>query len=356
MLKAYLASDKALVALPESLAEGPDESFDLAKAAWIDLLSPTVAEIEQLRRLGIEVPTLEDMEEIEVSNRLYLEGDTAYMTCVIPGQAVAGGPAQGAAGVTDGSGTPAQGTTGAGAVGGAQPVSLPVTFILNASRLVTVRHHEPRPFVTFPHRAGQSSCGAASPERIFVGFVEEIAGRMADLLEGVGRELDHVSGTLLGNTEPLAEEALRASLLATGRSAAQISRVRLCLMTVERMLVFHIPNIEKRSEAGKLRATITATQLDIHALHVHAEFLEGRITLTVDATMGMINLRQNVTVKILSVVAALFLPPTLIASTYGMNFRLMPELEWSFGYPLAVGLMVASSVATFLIFRWKKWL
>ncbi|MDN3710898.1 CorA family divalent cation transporter [Paracoccus cavernae] len=179
---------------------------------------------------------------------------------------------------------------------------------------------------------------------------------MADLLEGVGRELDHVSGTLLGNTEPLAEEALRASLLATGRSAAQISRVRLCLMTVERMLVFHIPNIEKRSEAGKLRATITATQLDIHALHVHAEFLEGRITLTVDATMGMINLRQNVTVKILSVVAALFLPPTLIASTYGMNFRLMPELEWSFGYPLAVGLMVASSVATFLIFRWKKWL
>ncbi len=369
MLKAYLASDKALIALPLTAAqgavEGGDGTLDLSKAAWIDLFLPTQEEIELVRRLGIEVPTLEDMEEIEVSNRLYMEGGTAYMTCVIPGQPFQGEAAGSAAqpvqapAVTPDVAPTGAVAAGAAAAGGAavnQTVSLPVSFILDKERLVTVRHHNPRPFATFPARAGQSSCGASTPERIYVGLVEEIAGRMADLLEGVGRELDRVSGTILGNTEPLAEEALRGSLLATGRSAAQISRVRLCLMTLERMLVFHIPTIDKRSEAGKLRATITATQLDIHALHVHAEFLEGRINLTVDATMGMINLRQNMTVKILSVVAALFLPPTLIASIYGMNFRLMPELDWRLGYPLVLGLMVASSVATFLIFRWKKWL
>ncbi len=319
MLRAYLASDKQVVALPEGA--------DLASAAWIDLFAPTPEEVAQLAGLGVEVPTLAEMEEIEVSNRLYLEGDLAYMTGVIPGQNAEG-----------------------------RVDSLPIAFILGPQRLVTVRHHEPRPFVTFPGRAGQSSCGASTPERIYVGLLEEIVGRMADLLEGAGRELDRTSGEILGNGEELSDSMIRGALVTVGRSAESVSRVRLCLMTLERMLVFHIPTIEKHSEAAKLKPTITAIQLDIHALQVHSEFLDSRISLAVDATMGMINLRQNTTVKILSVVAALFLPPTLIASMYGMNFHIMPELNWRWGYPLALGAMVSSSLLTFFILRWKKWL
>ncbi|WP_312528243.1 magnesium transporter CorA family protein [Paracoccus sp. (in: a-proteobacteria)] len=319
MLRAYLATDKDLVALPEGA--------DLARASWIDLFAPTPQDVASLAALGVDVPTLADMEEIEISNRLYLQGDLAYMTCVIPGQNAEG-----------------------------QVESLPVSFILGPQRLVTVRHHEPRPFVTFPGRAAQSSCGATTPERIYVGLLEEIVGRMADLLEGAGRELDRTSAQVLSNGEELPDSSIRGALVTVGRSAEQVSRVRLCLMTLERMLVFHIPTIEKRTEASKLKPTIAAIQLDIHALQVHSDFLDARINLAVDATMGMINLRQNTTVKILSVVAALFLPPTLIASMYGMNFHIMPELDWRWGYPLALGAMVASSVATFVILRWKKWL
>lgn len=319
MLRAYLASEKELIPLPEGQ--------DLATAAWIDLYAPTVDDTARVAVLDIDVPTLADMEEIEISNRLYLEGDSAYMTCVIPGQNAEG-----------------------------EVVSLPVTFILNATRLVSVRHHDPRPFTTFPKRAGQSSCGAATPERIYVGLLEEIVGRMADLLEGAGRELDRTSSAVLGQGDSMDDSTIRAALVTVGLSAEQVSRVRLCLMTLERMLVFHIPTIEKRSEAAKLKPTIVAIQLDLHALQVHSEFLDARINLAVDATMGMINLRQNMTVKILSVVAALFLPPTLIASIYGMNFHTMPELDWRWGYPIVLGLMLGSSVATFLVFRWKKWL
>ncbi|AGT09522.1 magnesium transporter CorA family protein [Paracoccus aminophilus] len=319
MLKAYVPAEKGLALLPPET--------DLAAAVWIDLFIPDPDEIAAMARLGVEVPTLEDMEEIEISNRLYLEGETAYMTAMVPGQDLRGHSILG-----------------------------PVTFILSATRLVTVRHHEPRSFATYPTRADQSSCGVGSAERIFVGLNEEIVARMADLLEGVGRVLEQTSGEILGKAENSSDQELRGALVTVGRNAELVSRVRLCLMTLERMLTFHLPVIERRSEAAKLRPNLAAIQRDIHALQVHSDFLDARVTLVVDATMGMINLRQNTTVKILSVVAALFMPPTLIASVYGMNFAHMPELSAPWGYETALALMVASSVATFLLFRWKKWL
>jgi magnesium transporter len=105
-----------------------------------------------------------------------------------------------------------------------------------------------------------------------------------------------------------------------------------------------------------LTAPVKGLMRDLQALEVHADFLSTRVALATDATLGMINLSQNQTIKIVSVVAAVFLPPTLIASVYGMNFDTMPELHWRWGYPMAVALMVAAAVGTFLFFRWKKWL
>lgn len=319
MLKAYVPGLKGLALL--------SDHDDLARALWLDLYEPTPEEVAMVTKLGITVPTLEDMEEIEISNRLYLEGEVAYMTCVVPGQTEVGAS-----------------------------VSRPVAFILDPVRLVTVRHHEPRPFATFPNRADQSSCGAGSAERLFVGLIEEIVGRMADLLEGVGKVLERTSGEVLGAPDALTDPELRGALVTVGRNAELVGRVRLCLMTLERMIAFHVGLIDKGSVAAKLKPNIGAIRGDIHALQVHSDFLDTRVNLIVDATMGMINLRQNVTVKILSVVAALFLPPTLIASVYGMNFRDMPELDKPWAYPAALVVMVASSLATFLLFRWKKWL
>jgi magnesium transporter len=95
---------------------------------------------------------------------------------------------------------------------------------------------------------------------------------------------------------------------------------------------------------------------DLQALEVHGDYLSTRVAQATDATLGMINLLQNTAVRIVSVVAVLFLPPTLIASIYGMNFHLMPELDKTWGYPMALGMMVASAVATYSFFKWKNWL
>lgn len=319
MLHAYLSSPSGLVPM--------DPRGDLAQAVWIDLYRPMPEQEAAVAALGINVPSLADMEEIEISNRLYHEGDTAFMTAVLPGQ------------LPDGHHT-------AG----------PVTFILTPSRLVTVRHHAPRPFETFPQRAEKTSTGCNSVERIFLGLIEDIIARLADLLEQAGRVMDQTTYAIFNGGSSNRAEALQSALENVGRQADLMARVRLGLLTVERVLSFYSTGMDQRAEAGKLRPILKGHMRDIQALEVHLDFLSSRVGLAVDATLGMISLQQNNTVRILSVVAALFLPPTLIASAYGMNFDVMPELHWAWGYPLALGMMVVSAVATFWFIKWKKWL
>ena len=149
---------------------------------------------------------------------------------------------------------------------------------------------------------------------------------------------------------------LQRLLQEIGREAELLSRVRLGLLTIERILAFYISIIDERPEAKRLRPVIKGQLRDVQALEVHADFLSSRVSLGVDTTLGMINLQQNNTVRILSVVAALFLPPTLIASIYGMNFANMPELDKPWGYPMALGLMAATAAAVWFLLRWRKWL
>lgn len=314
---------------------GPSASLD--DAIWVDLYRPLPEQAARVRaELGLEVPTLEDMEEIEISNRFYREPGADVMTVILPG---------------------------------AQPdgaqISGPATFILTPDRLVTVRHHAPRPFETYPLRAERSSMGCGTPPRLFLGLVEEIVARQADLLEGAGRSLDAVAARVYaGAREALTPAELEEALRGTGREGEVIARVRLALLSVERMLsVFSLWTVERsdgrsegRGDAKPLRGLLKSLLRDINALEVHADFLSGRVGLATDTTLGMVNLSQNASVRMMSVVAALFLPPTLIASIYGMNFEAMPELGWHLGYPMSLGLMVVSAVATWAWFRWKGWL
>ncbi len=300
----------------------------LLQAVWIDLLTPLPAQVEAVTALGVDVPSLADMEEIEISNRLYHEGAADYMTVVLPG--LSNAKVQ---------------TTG------------PVTFILTRDRLVTVRHHSPRPFETFPERADKSGAGCGSPAHLFLGISEEIIGRLADLQEATTRTLDEVSREVFSGTAVQQPATLQAALERAGREGEVMARVRLALLTMERALSFFGQLSEREDARGNgLRSHVKAHLRDLQALEVHADFLSSRLAHVTDATLGMVNLAQNATVRILSVVAALFLPPTLIASIYGMNFTRMPELTEPWGYPASLALMLASSVATYLFFRWKKWL
>lgn len=303
---------------------------DPAGAIWLDLCKPSPEEAARATPLVPEIPTLEDLDEIEISSRLYHDGDFDVMTVLVPGLS------------HDDRVTPIIG---------------PAAFILGQGRLVTVRYHQPRPFETYPHRADKVGLGCTGADRIFLGLCEEIIGRVADLLEGAGRELDQVARAIFKpDGRGPAPDLLQHALEVSGRQSELVGNCRLSLLTLDRALSFFHIGQEERGQLGPLKSTIEALSQDIKSLEVHGDYLSSRVTQVMDATLGMINLAQNTTVRIVSVVAALFLPPTLVASIYGMNFRLMPELGWTWGYPLALGLMVGSAVLTYLVFRWKKWL
>jgi magnesium transporter len=321
MLSAYRNDHGRLIRL--------DADAPLDAAIWIDLFAPEPAEVARTDGLVPEIPTLADMEEIEISSRLYREAGFDYMTVMVPGMP-----------------------------DGLNPITGPVTFILGPQRVVSVRHHKSRPFETYGTRADKVGLGCDRPERVFLGLVEEIIGRIADLLEGAGRALETVTHAVFapsgaGGHSPA---VLQGSLETAGRQGDLISHCRLSLLTLERALGFFLLTLEERGVAEAVRPSVAGHLRDIQSLEVHGDHLTGRVAQATDATLGMINLAQNTTVRIVSVVAVLFLPPTLIASIYGMNFRLMPELDWSLGYPLALGLMVASAVGTYLFFKFKKWL
>lgn len=320
MLYAYRHEDGKLVRL--------DPDADLAQAIWIDLYRPMPAQTDRVAALGVEVPTLADMEEIEISNRLYREPGADFITVVLPGHSETNAPVTG-----------------------------PVCFIVTPQRLITVRHHVPRPFETFPDRADKGGAGCDSAHKLFLGLMDEIVGRLADLLESAGRGLEEIYRTVYasgdqGKTAALLQDALQL----IGRESELIARVRLALLTLERAMSFAILGLSDKKADAALRSLAKGLQRDIASLEVHCDYLATRVAQATDTTLGMINLLQNGTVRIVSVVAVLFLPPTLIASIYGMNFHGMPELDKPWGYPMALGLMVLSAGGTFLYFKWKKWL
>jgi len=326
MLYAYRIEGGKLVRL--------DPDADLTQAIWVDLYKPMPAQTDRVTALGVDVPTLADMEEIEISNRLYREPGADYITVVLPGHSET-----------------------------KVPVSSPVCFIVTPRQLITVRHHVPRPFETFPDRADKGGAGCDTSHKLFLGLIDEIVGRLADLLESAGRGLEEIYRNVYASGDRGATAALlQDALQLIGRESELIARVRLALLTLERAMSFSIVGLtDKKADLDKkgdavLRSLAKGLQRDIAALEVHCDYLATRVAQATDTTLGMINLLQNGTVRIVSVVAVLFLPPTLIASIYGMNFHVMPELDKPWGYPLALGLMLLSAAGTFLYFKWKKWL
>lgn len=317
MLNCYTDTDGRLE------PHGPGAS--LADAIWVDMLDPTEAERAAVGALGMDVPTQEGMREIEVSNRLYRDRGTDYMTAVLPG-------------------------AGEGGMQTAQPVC----FILSPARLVTVRYHRPRSFETFPARAGRTAAGCGSPQRLFLGLVEEIVGRQADLLEGIGDALDDLLAGVLESEEARGRADLRGALKGIGRQGETLARVRLAVLTMERAVSFH-QQAHSTDEAA-LAPVISGVLHDIEVLGEHGGSLSARIGFANDVTLGMINLEQSSVVRIFSIVAVLFMPPTLVASVYGMNFARMPELASPWGYPLALAAMVVSALVTYLFFKWRHWL
>jgi magnesium transporter len=315
----YYAKDET------GLRQVPDLSD--APVLWIDMLSPDAQELAQMSgRLGIALPSREDQEEIEQSSRLYLEEGVPVMTALLPARNDAGDTTVG-----------------------------PVSFVLMTDRLVTLRHHAPRPFTTYPDKAGKSSYGCASIEAVLIGLIEEIIDRLADIIEQTGRDIDAISKRIFGD-KPLNTAAYRTALRDIGQADGRVMQIRESLMTLERLLGFLMPVIEARRSAKALRGALKSQYRDVRTITEQAGYLQQKTGFMLDAALGLITIEQNAIIKIFSVAAVAFLPPTLVASIYGMNFEVMPELSWPFGYPMALGLMALSALVPLWIFRRRGWL
>ena len=321
MLKAYFNDDNRLRERPLTAGAYPN---------WIDLLNPTKEEEAATENLfHVAIPTREEMHEIEISSRLYTENGAFYMTATLPENA-----------------------------DGDHPVMMPVTFVLAHDRLVTVRYHEPSAFRNFPERAGQADLDCKNAKSILAGLLENIVDRLADVLERAGHEIEEIGKDIFHPAAKLVrrrERSFQIILRRIGRKESLISNIQDSLQTMHRVSLF-LEQTARTEGEDEVRRRIKTLGQDIQSLGDHATALSQKIIFMLDATLGMIGLEQSNIIKIVSVAAVIFLPPTLIASIYGMNFELMPELKWFFGYPFALGLMVMSAVLPAWIFRRMGWI
>lgn len=291
---------------------------------WIDLCDPTREEEFAIEScLGMDVPTREEMHEIEISNRLYDKNGHVFMTASLLTHFDSDCPQLHA-----------------------------VTFIVSPSHLITVRYSDPQPFRTYPLRLTAQTHSELGGYALFVGLLETIINRSADILETIALHADHIATRVFRSQA--AEADYQYALTAIGQTGDVTSKARESLSTLWRVALFAGKNLEKLPE--ELVGQLDAQGKDIAALSDHASFVSNKLSFLLDATLGMINIQQNKIIKIFSIAAVVFLPPTLIASIYGMNFHHMPELEWPMGYPMALGLMIVAAALPIWYFKRRKWL
>ncbi|MTI42713.1 magnesium transporter [Roseibium hamelinense] len=298
-----------------------------ANACWIDLFTPSKGEqiaAEQL--MGAQIPTREEVASIETSARLYDEPGAIVMTALLP--MAAENP---------------------------DPSLSSVIFVLNAKRMVTVRYGEPRSLVIFSKKVQADISIAHTGPALFFAMLDIVVDRCADILEEASARYDKLSlqvfeEGLSSRKTTLYQDAIRAQGRIGLRTAkmhevcASLSRVTLFLGTHSKKLNLSTDQIDMCKTIGR----------DIHSIKEHGDALDNNLSFLLDATIGLVTLEQNQIIKIFSVLGVIFLPPTLIASIYGMNFENMPELKWSLGFPFSIVLMGGSIALTFLFFRLKK--
>jgi magnesium transporter len=231
------------------------------------------------------------------------------------------------------------------------PRNVRVAFILYDNVLFSVHVEDLPVFRLLRMRARRIPALIEDAKDVLLKLYDADAEYSADALEGIYDSLERVSATVLGKEvdDPTAGEALSA----IAKEEDLNGRIRRNVMDTRRAVSFmmrsRLLNAEQFEEARQILR-------DIDSLDSHTTFLFDKINFLMNATVGFININQNKIIKIFSVASVALLPPTLIASIYGMNFRFMPEMDWRFGYPFALGLMLASVAAPFIYFRRKGWL
>lgn len=316
---------------PTDPIEPGDLPANSAGAIWIDLLNPTREEerlAEQL--LGQNIPTREEMAEIEPSSRLYERKGALFMTAsVIHG------------------------------VSADKPDNDPVGFILTDKLLITVRYVDPKPFILFAQNLQAEPELADSSLTVLTRLLDTVVDRLADELEDTARQSEAVSSQIFerqargGKAKRKEARRLETLLLRLGAVQRLLAELRESAVSTSRLLSFLSAS---EIAVGDEERHIESLQRDVRGLLAHADFLSDNLNFLLNASLGLINLEQNFVMKIFSVFAVVLMPPTLIAGIYGMNFKHMPELHWLFGYPFALALILVSAILPYWLARKSGWL
>ncbi|MDP1738473.1 MAG: magnesium transporter CorA family protein [Caulobacter sp.] len=301
---------------------GPDWVLP-GDGAWIDLTNPNRAEeLLAEKALGILLPTREEMAEIEASSRLYQEDGASFMTAFV--------------------------LVGAD---GDDPALQPVTFVLAKGRLVTIRYVEPRAFIAYAAQAERDADFCQGGVEAFLGLLDAIVDRVADILEKTSAEVEVISTDIF---RPTRQGGFKPILRRLGRSQSISAKARGSLVSLARLLSF-ASLADDIADGKEHRDRLRSLQRDVQSLTDHSAYLTENVTFLLDSAVGLINTDQNEIMKVFSIWAVVLMPPTLIGSVYGMNFVHMPELRWIGGYPLALGLMIVAMLIPIWWFRKRGW-
>ncbi|MDF2995089.1 MAG: Mg2 transporter protein CorA family protein [Xanthobacteraceae bacterium] len=301
-----------------------------ADAIWLDLFAPLPDEDLLVERaLNISVPTREEMVEIEPSSRLYVEDGALFMT----GSVLCAAESE-------------------------RPTITAVSFILARGKLVTVRYDEPKPFRLLIAKLGRACPQQLTGTALLLELLDAIIDRAADIIEHLGTEIDGTSQRIFerngGRTDQ--NTRYRALLRIIAKKGDLASKVRESLVSIARLVTFLSGENGEVGLNKDQKAELKSMQRDVSSLTDHVSYLGSKITFLLDATLGLVSIEQNNIIKIFAVLSVVLMPPTLIASIYGMNFEHMPELAERWGYPLALLAMLIAAIVPYWFFKWKRWL
>jgi magnesium transporter len=325
MLRAYGPECDGSVIDPKS-ERIPDD------ATWIDLEEPTHEEEKLVERcIKVDVPTQAEMAEIEPSSRLYEKNGALYMTV----SALRG-------------------------LDEHHPSTTPIGFVLAGNRLVTVRYASPKPIRSFENHARRDHELVKDGPTALVRLLDAIIDRLADEIEAVSATMERLSQEIFQEQQDerrIPAEKLTALLTNIGRTQTLLTKIRYTAVSTLRMLSFFGgSNLVHDEQNKELRHHLTSLTTDATSLSEHASFLADNLQFLLDASLGLISIEQNAAMKLFSWAAIIFLPPTLLAGIFGMNFHYMPELSWRYGYPMSLVLMVISAVGPYLYFKKRGWI
>ena len=306
--------------LREQKLEGAILDHSIFKVGWVDAQDTSDDERDRLEALlHTELPESDDVEEIESSARYFVDSNGIHVHSLFLAQSE----------------------------GRFDPVT--VAFILQAQRLITVRDGELADFRLLRMRARRGQIDVHTASELLLTIFEQKVENLADAIEDLHHELETVSHTVLED-----EDAdLEAAIDDLANIEDSNGKIRLCLMDTQRSISFLQRQLR---DQAVMQEIVPDVLRDIDTLMSHTTFLFDKINFLMDTAQGFINIKQNQIIKTFSIAAVVFLPPTLVASLYGMNFKMMPELEWTYGYPLAIGLMILAGIAPSWYFKRKGWL